>query len=79
MVREVDAGLPEAKINDLPFELDVPKYIYTKPPTYNTSPIESFVIDCEYDFKFNRLTDYSKKIAVHITINSGKDICDKFT
>ena len=35
-------------VNDLPFELDlqsVPKYIYTKPPTYNTSPMELYSPD----------------------------------
>ena len=38
-VQEVDAGPPESKINDLPCVLSVPKYIYTKQLTYNTSPM----------------------------------------
>ena len=38
LVQEVDAGPPESNSNGLPFELDA-KYIYTEPPTYNTSSI----------------------------------------
>ena len=36
LVQEVDAGPPESKINDIPFELDAHRQ---KPPDYNSNPI----------------------------------------
>ena len=71
MVQDVDARPSESKINDLPFELHcVLKYIYIKPPTYDTSPIVAL---CRFNSNISELR-YQVNITLSMLWSSDEGI-----